>query len=128
MSAALLAVPGASSYYLGGTVIYTGHALRGLFSGQIERPPNLRGATEPWALHLARAARAHIGSTWGVGEGGAAGPRGNAYGDPPGHAWLAVAGPSEATHHVLTEVDDRLANMVSFAVAGLELLASELTT
>ena len=51
-------------------------------------------------------------TTWGIGEGGAAGPP-NRYGDPAGHAWLAVAGPAEATRHVLTGLDDRGANMVS---------------
>lgn len=126
ISAALLAVPGASNYYLGGGVIYTRNALEGLLTGKVERPSELRGASEPWALHLARSARAHIGATWGIGEGGAAGPSGNAYGDPSGHAWLAVVGPREATRNVLTGEDDRVSNMVAFAVAGLDLLATEL--
>jgi PncC family amidohydrolase len=126
MSAALLAVPGASSYYVGGSVIYTRAALDGMLTGQVERPSRLRGASEPWATHLARAAQAHLGSTWGVGEGGASGPSGNPYGDPAGHAWVAVSGPTEATRHVLTGEDDRVGNMVAFAVAALDLLASEL--
>jgi PncC family amidohydrolase len=126
ISAALLAVPGASHYYLGGGVIYTRHALDGLFTGLVDRPAELRGASEPWALLLARAARAHIGATWGVGEGGAAGPSGNRYGDPSGHAWVAVAGPSEASRNVLTGQDDRVDNMVAFAVGALDLLATEL--
>jgi PncC family amidohydrolase len=126
VSAALLAVPGASAYYTGGGVIYTRNALEGLLTGRIERPAGLRGATQGWALHLARAAQAHLHATWGVGEGGAAGPSGNAYGDPPGHAWVAVAGPGEASRHVLTGSSDRLANMVAFASSALQLLASEL--
>lgn len=128
ISAALLAVPGASAYYVGGSVIYTRAALDGLLTGQVERPARLRGASEPWAIHLARAARAHLGSTWGVGEGGASGPSGNPYGDPSGHAWVAVSGPTEAAVNVLTGHDDRVANMVAFAVAALELLATELAT
>lgn len=122
VSAALLAVPGASSYFVGGAVIYTHHALRGLLSGQVERPEGLQGASEPWATHLAQGARAHMGATWGIGEGGAAGPSGNRYGNPAGHAWVAVDGPSPATRHVLTGDDDRQGNMVAFAVAALELL------
>jgi len=128
VSAALLAVPGASAYYLGGSVIYTRAALDGMLTGQVERPARLRGASEPWATHLARAAREHLDSTWGVGEGGASGPSGNPYGDPAGHAWVAVSGPIEATKHVLTGEGDRVANMVAFAVAALDLLASELDT
>lgn len=126
ISAALLAVPGASAYYLGGSVIYTRQALDGMLTGPVERPAKLRGASEPWATHLARATRVHLRATWGVGEGGASGPSGNPYGDPAGHAWVAVSGPTEATQHVLTGDDDRLANMVAFAVAALNLLAREL--
>lgn len=127
ISAALLAVPGASSYFRGGAVIYTHHALNGLLSGQIERPKGLQGASEPWARHLAEGARAHMGATWGIGEGGAAGPSGNRYGNPAGHAWVAVAGPTEAAENVLTGDDDRQANMVAFAVAALELLTRSAT-
>lgn len=126
ISASLLAVPGASRYFLGGGVIYTGHALKGLLTGLVERPSKLRGASEPWALHLARASRAHVGSTWGVGEGGAAGPSGNPYGDPSGHCWVAVAGPREASRNLSTGLDDRQANMVAFATGALELLAAQL--
>lgn len=128
MSTALLAVPGASSYFVGGGVIYTRGALDGLLSGRIDRPEGLRGASEPWAGHLAAGARAHMGADWGLGEGGAAGPAGNPYGDPPGHAWVAAAGPDDrlSTRHVLTGDDDRLGNMVAFATAGLELLAEAL--
>ncbi|MEP4650564.1 MAG: CinA family protein, partial [Ilumatobacter sp.] len=82
-SAALLAVPGASAFYLGGSVIYTRNALDGMLTGPVERPHRLRGASEPWAIHLARATRIHLRATWGVGEGGATGPSGNPYGDPP---------------------------------------------
>jgi len=126
VSTALLAVPGASAYYLGGSVIYTRNALDGMLTGPVERPRKLRGASEPWATHLARATRVHLRATWGIGEGGATGPSGNPYGDPPGHAWVAVSGPTETARHVLTGDDDRLANMVSFSTAALELLAEEL--
>ena len=126
ISTALLAVPGASAYFLGGSVIYTKHALDGLLTGQVERPPKLRGASEPWVMHLAEAARMHIGATWGIGEGGATGPSGNPYGDPAGHAWVGVSGPVDASRHVLTGDDDRAANMVAFAIAGLDLFADTL--
>ena len=126
VSVALLAVPGASAYFLGGAVIYTRNALDGMLTGPVERPSKLLGASEPWATHLARAARIHLRATWGVGEGGATGPSGNPYGDPPGHAWVAVSGSSEAARNVLTGNDDRLENMVAFATAALDLLAEEL--
>ena len=51
---------------------------------------------------------------------------GNRYGDPPGHAALAVAGPVEETRSVETGLDDRLENMQRFAAAALELLEQAL--
>ncbi len=128
ISAALLSVPGASTYFLGGGVIYTLAASRAFLAGAVPAPPNLRGASEPWALHLARSAALKLGASWGIGEGGAAGPTGNRYGDPAGHAWVAVAGMREATRHVLTGDDDRVRNMAAFAEAALDLLIETIET
>jgi nicotinamide-nucleotide amidase len=127
ISSALLAVPGASAYYVGGALIYTFAAKAALLGDVIETPAGMRGATEEFATYLARAIRARLSTTWGIGEGGAAGPA-NRYGDPAGHAWLAVSGPTEATRHVLTGSDDRAANMLSFATAALDLLIEQLDT
>ena len=126
VSAALLAVPGASSYYRGGGVIYTAAAGRGLLGDAVPRPEPLRGASEPFARWLAEEIAADLGATWGIGEGGATGPSGNPYGDPPGHCWTAVHGPTPATRHLLTGDDDRLANMGAFAKAALGLLVDQL--
>jgi nicotinamide mononucleotide (NMN) deamidase PncC len=82
----------------------------------------MRGATEGFAAHLAAAAVVRLGATWGVGEAGAAGPP-NPYGDPAGHSWLAIAGPTSATRHLLTGIDARERNMVLFAAAALDLFA-----
>ena len=125
ISSALLAVPGASAYYVGGTVIYTFAAKTALLGDVIETPAGMRGATEEFARYLAQAIRARLDTTWGIGEGGAAGPA-NRYGDPAGHAWLAVSGPRDATRHLLTGDDDRSNNMVSFANAALDLLIESL--
>ena len=125
VSAALLAIPGASAYFVGGAVVYTFKAKAGLLGDVIETPAGMRGASEEFALYLARAIRARLDTTWGIGEGGAAGPA-NRYGDPAGHAWFAVSGPAESTRHLLTGVDDRAANMVTFAAAALDLLLEQL--
>lgn len=122
VSAALLARPGASAYYLGGGIIYTRQAVEGLIAGEVEAPPKLRGASEPFVTYLAESVARRLGATWGVGEGGATGPSGNPYGDPAGHVWVAVHGPLSATRHVLTGEADRPANMVAFATQALRLL------
>ena len=128
ISAALLAVPGASSYFRAGAVVYTGAARRAFVDGEVEIPEGLRGASEPWVRYLAESVRRKVGTDWGIGEGGAAGPSGNPYGDPPGHAWVAVAGPDGtiATRHVLTGLADREGNMRAFADAALALLTERL--
>ncbi len=126
ISAALLSVPGASAYYLGGAVVYTLAASRAWMAGAVEVPEGMRGATEDFARYLAQSAAAKLGATWGIGEAGAAGPP-NRYGDPAGHCWVAIAGRAEMTRHVLTGLDDREDNMVAFAVAALGLFEAVLT-
>jgi nicotinamide-nucleotide amidase len=126
ITAALLAVPGASAYCLGGVVIYTRQAweaVRDFKEGLLE---GHRSATEQNALIRARIARDRFKATWGIGETGAAGPTGNRYGDPAGHAWVAVSGPREQAVRVATGDPERLANMHAFAAAALELLEQSL--
>lgn len=123
ISAALLAVPGASAYFLGGAVVYTAAAktaLTGLEPEQLREP---RPATPEHALLLAHAARERLRATWGIGETGAAGPAGNRYGDPPGHTCVAISGPIDWSATIETGLSDRLANMQHFALAALRLLA-----
>lgn len=126
ISSSLLSVPGASAYYLGGTVVYTIAASKALLAGVVEPPAGLRGATEAFARYQAQSIRGRLGTTWGTGETGATGPTPNRYGDPNGHAWVAVEGPVSRTRHVLTGSDDREANMTAFAVALLEELIAAL--
>jgi len=126
ISAALLAVPGASDYYIGGTVIYTGKAWYSLRNFNKELLGGFRSATEENALIRARIARERFGASWGVGETGAAGPAGNRYGDPAGHVCLAVSGATERAITLKTGSSDRLGNMQAFAAAALQLLERSL--
>lgn len=121
VSAALLAIPGASAYYAGGGVIYTRAARRGLL-GLPEDVITMRASTEDYALILARAMRQRLDATWGLCETGATGPTGNRYGDAAGHACIAVAGPLERALTLETGSADRADNMWRFAAASLELL------
>ena len=123
ISAALLAVPGASAYFLGGGVIYTAAARSGLLGITADAMTGLRPSTEPYAALLAGRVRERHGATWGVGEAGASGPTGNRYGDAAGHCCLAVAGPVARTVTIETASDNRQANMVAFAKRALELFA-----
>lgn len=128
ISAALLAVPGASRYYVGGAVFYTREGLTRQLGGNVVLERGVKSASEPFSGRLAAGVRAQIGTDWGVGETGAAGPSGNPYGDPAGHSWVAVAGPADAARaeRVLTGSEDRVANMEAFAAAALRLLRDAL--
>ena len=108
IAAALLAMPGASAYFVGGAVVYT---------------RTVRAATEPYSLLVARRVRERLGATWGLGETGATGPSGNRYGDPAGHTCLAITGPIDRAVTLQTGSADRLANMDAFTRRALELLA-----
>ena len=122
VAATLLAVPGASAYFLGGAVVYTKSSRAALLGIGDAEMQGLRPATEAYSLLIARLVRERHSATWGFGETGAAGPSGNRYGDPAGHTCLAVAGPTERAITLRTGSADRLANMDAFARRSLELL------
>jgi PncC family amidohydrolase len=126
LSAALLATPGASAFFLGGAVVYTRQARQTLLGITDEAMAGLRPATEAYALLLARTAQQRFQSDWSIGETGATGPTGNRYGDPPGHAWIALTGPSERALRIETGSADRLANMRVFAAAALDIVRDAL--
>ncbi len=126
VSAALVAQPGASAFYLGGAVVYTHAARRTLLAVPDEAMKGVRSSTEPYARIGARAIRERMGSTWGLSETGASGPTGNPYGDPPGHSCFAVSGPVERSITLETSDADRAANMLAFSAQALELLLAAL--
>lgn len=126
ISAALIAVPGASAYFLGGAIVYTREARRVLLDVPDEAMRGLRSATEAYATLAARSIRQRLGASWGLSETGASGPTGNPYGDAPGHTCIALSGRVERSLTFETGVADRQANMDRFAAAAFALLAEAL--
>lgn len=129
ISAALLAVPGASAYFAGGAITYSARSIRGLAGISIDemRAKGIRSSSEPYAELLAETIRQkHGGVTWGLSETGAAGPGGNPYGDPSGHTCIATAGPLHLVRTLRTGLDDRTENMWLFAAGALALLVEAL--
>ena len=122
ISAALLSIPGASAYFVGGGVVYTQTARRGLLQLADEAVRGIRSSTEAAARLNAKTIRERLGTTWALAETGAAGPTGNRYGDAAGHSCFAVAGAIEAARTLETGRADREANMWAFTRAALELL------
>jgi PncC family amidohydrolase len=126
INAALVAVPGASAFYLGGAVIYTKVGRKEIMGISSLDVKGMRSASETYAKLLAQRVREKLGATWGLSETGASGPTGNSYGDAPGHACIAVSGPHEAVITVETRSADREANMREFARRALALLEDSL--
>ncbi|NKE44297.1 CinA family protein [Roseomonas frigidaquae] len=126
VSASLLAVPGASAYFLGGAVVYTATAREQLLGITAADMAGMRSSSEPYAMLLARTLRARFGTTWGIAETGASGPTGNRYGDAAGHSCLAVSGPLERVVTLETGHGDRAANMQEFSLALLGLFEKTL--
>lgn len=122
INASLVAVPGASAFYLGGVIVYTKAGRENLMGVSREDMKGLRSASEPYAQLMAHRVRERLGATWGLAETGASGPKGNSYGDAPGHACIAVSGPVERVITLETGSADRAANMQAFAKRALELL------
>ena len=127
ISASLLAVPGASAYFLGSAVVYTRDARRVLMNIPDEAMQGIRPASEVYAKLLASQVRQRFSADWGLSETGATGPTGNRYGDAAGHCCIAVSGPQSAATTLETGSSDRLANMHVFASTALNLLLQNLT-
>jgi nicotinamide-nucleotide amidase len=122
ISAALLSVPGASAYFIGGSVVYTLKARRAMLDVPDTAFAGIKSVTEQGAMILARAARTRFAVTWSISEIGASGPTGNRYGDAAGHSCIAVAGPIDRSLTVETGSPDRVANMRTFSTSALNLL------
>ncbi len=127
ISAALLSVPGASAYFLGGAVVYTRDARRLLMDISDEAMKGFRSSSEPYAKLLANQVRARFATDWGLSETGATGPTGNRYGDAAGHSCMGVAGTEPSAMTLETGSADRLANMHVFASTALNFLLQNLS-
>jgi nicotinamide-nucleotide amidase len=127
ISASLLAVPGASAYFLGGAVVYTRDARRILMDIPDEAMKGIRSASEPYAKLLASQTRARFATDWGLSETGATGPTGNRYGDAAGHSCIGIAGLEPSAMTLETGSADRLANMHVFASTALNFVLQNLS-
>jgi len=127
ISAALLAVPGASRYFLGGGVVYTAIAREQLLGINFDNHPGLRSSSEPYAELAAFTIKNRLGADWGLAETGAAGPSGNRYGDAAGHTCIAINGRHNRVVTLETNSDNREHNMWQFAAETLTLFKKVLS-
>lgn len=127
LSAALIAVPGATRFYPGGGVVYSLHGREVLLGLTREELRGMRSVTEDYALAQARAIRSRFAADWGLAETGSAGPGKHPRGPDAGTSAFAVAGTDgEFCMSMATGSENRLANMIAFAAGALTLLETAL--
>lgn len=128
ISARLLSMPGASAYFLGGTIIYTRVSRKVFLEASAEKLQGVEPMSEEMAMFFAEAVREKLGATWGIAELGIAGPTGPAYGYAAGNSVIAVSGPVKAAVRIDTGHNDRPRNMEEFTEGACRLLRDVLLT
>ena len=126
IAANLLSVAGASSYFRGGSVIYTRESRHAFLDLDVIKLKGLKPLTEPMVAQFAHAARLKLDATWGIAELGAAGPAGTPYGHAPGTSVIGISGPVNASITVETFSENREENMAQFTEAALTLFNTTL--
>lgn len=99
-------VPGSSACFVGGAVTYATEAkvrVLGVDASIIEA---YGAVSAECASEMAAGARALLGSTYALATTGVAGPE-SQEGHPPGHVWVACAGPEGVETRLLTLDGDR---------------------
>ena len=126
ISSALLAVPGASAYYKGGSVLYTYESRKKLLGIKGQDVEGLAPMSEAMVMAFAQKAQAQFASTWAIAELGIAGPTGVAYGEA-GSSVIGIAGPNPVSALLNTGSSEREDNMWCFTRHALSLLCKALS-
>lgn len=115
----LVSVPGASSFFLGGTTTYALRSRLKLSGWSQNDILDYTGPSEDVALRLARNLKVELGATYTLAETGWAGPNG----EHSGTVFLAIAATGkQASIRRNTGIKARTANMETFAKTALEFL------
>ncbi len=123
----LLSVPGASRFFIGGSVVYTRESRREFLTLDKEKLKGLQPLTPEIVQVIADSARETLGTTWGIAELGATGPAGSPYGGRAGISVIGISGPISRAIKFETGSDDRAENMIAFTKAALELFHAVLS-
>jgi len=128
LSQRVTSVAGSSDYFLGGAVTYSNELKTKLVGVPAEMIAEHGAVSEPVARAMAEGVRTHLGSDWGVGITGVAGPGGGTPEKPVGTVHIAVAGPGdgEVEHRRLRLPGDRERIRMFSAQIALEMLRRRL--
>jgi nicotinamide-nucleotide amidase len=128
LSQRVTSVAGSSDYFLGGAVTYSNELKTQLVGVPAALIAEHGAVSEPVARAMAEGVRTHLGSDWGVGITGVAGPGGGSPEKPVGTVHIAVAGPKdgEVEHRRLRLPGDRERIRMFSAQIALEMLRRRL--
>lgn len=128
LSQRVTSVAGSSDYFLGGAVTYSNELKTKLVGVPAAMIAEHGAVSEPVARAMAEGVRTHLGSDWGVGITGVAGPGGGTPEKPVGTVYIAVAGPrdGEVEHRRLRLPGDRERIRMFSAQIALEMLRRRL--
>ena len=126
ISSALLALPGASAYYKGGSILYTYESRKKLLGIKGQDVEGLAPMSEAMVMAFAQKAQAQFASTWAIAELGIAGPTGVAYSEA-GSSVIGIAGPNPVSALLNTGSSEREDNMWRFTGHALSLLCKALS-
>lgn len=122
LAARLVALPGASRYFLEGATLYA-NAAKVRVCGVSPTDLEAHGAvSEVVARALAEGIQRTAGADWGIGITGITGPGGGRPGKPVGTVHIAIAGPDGVTHQHRVHYGDR-ARVIQRTVTATLMLA-----
>lgn len=123
----LTRMPGSSAYFLGGVVAYADRVKTALLGVADELIARDGAVSEQVARAMASGVRARVGSDWGIGITGIAGPGGGSRAKPVGRVDIALAGPGgQVVYRRVQLAGDREAVRQRAAELALELLRDRL--
>jgi PncC family amidohydrolase len=128
VGAALTAVPGTSSYFLGGIIAYSNPAKHDLLGVPEDVLKNPGAVSEPCVRAMAEGARRVFDTTFAVATTGLAGPGGATGRKPVGLVYVGVAGPDGTVAEEHRFDGDRAAITEQAVESALALLHRELET
>ena len=127
ISAGLLSVPGASSYFVGGVIPYARSVRGDLLDITKETVDGLSPMSEEMAMSFAQNTKQKMQTDWAIAELGVAGPGGSVYGFEPGSCVVGIAGLCSSSTLIQTGKDRRNENMELFRNSALALFADALS-
>lgn len=122
----ITAVPGASSYFLGGVVAYANRVKQQVLGVREEDLAAFGAVSEPVACQMAEGVRRVTGADYAVATTGVAGPDGGTAEKPVGTVWIAVAGPDRVRAEKFIFSRTRERNIGRASVKAIHLLLEEI--